>query len=330
MKPFFWWLLAAVWWPSLTIAHPLAPALLDLVEEADGSVDVRWRTSVLRAQGVTIAPQWPPDCSALAVGDAVMDGDDAVVEHYRLACPPPGLAGRAMTVSGLDAAGITVILRWTPHRGSGQLMLLDGLRPSVLVPERTVAWAVVPRYLQLGVEHLLLGPDHVLFVIGLLLLIRGLRRQLLTLTAFTLGHSVTLALAALDLLVLPARLTEFVIALSLLVLAVDLARPPGQRPSWLARFPYVMALGFGLFHGLGFAGVLTEIGLPAGAVLPALLAFNLGIEVGQIILALFLLGGAAVLRRAGVGLDAPLTRVLPVYLIGVLAAYWCFERAFMS
>jgi hypothetical protein len=145
-----------------------------------------------------------------------------------------------------------------------------------------------------------------------------------TITAFTLGHSITLSAAALGLATVPSRPVEVLIALSVLALAVELARDP-REPTWLRRFPWMMALAFGLLHGFGFAGALAEAGLPAGQIPLALVSFNGGIELGQLAFVAAVLALGVLARRAAPGLAAGSTRVA-VYAMGILAAYWCFER----
>ena len=184
------------------------------------------------------------------------------------------------------------------------------------------------RYLQLGAEHLWFGPDHLLFLLGLLLLVRAPGKRLLTLTAFTLGHSITLSLAALEVMLVPQAPMELGIALSLVVLARELLR---AQPSLLGRWPALMALSFGLLHGLGFAGALRDIGLPRDDVITALLAFNIGIELAQVTVLLAVMLGAAALKglrhgRPRFALSRTWSTVTPAYLIGTLSAFWCFER----
>jgi hypothetical protein len=162
-------------------------------------------------------------------------------------------------------------------------------------------------------------------VFGLLLWVHGRRRLVATITAFTVGHSVTLSLAVLGVVAFSARWVEVAIAFSLLVLAAELARPASPAPSPLGRRPWMLALCFGLLHGFGFAGALAEAGLPIGEIPLALFAFNAGIEAGQ----LAFVAGVVLLRpmveRLAVGSPAWLPRA-PVYAMGSLAAYWCFER----
>lgn len=318
-------LLAALFAPAAS-AHPLAPALLQL-READGErVDVLWRASVLQAVGVE--PQLPADCRRLGEPLVTQDERGALTARWSLDCTG-GLTGKTLSVPRLERAGVNVILRI--ERGDGTVLktLLDARQPRYTVPAAVVQPSVFPAYLHLGVGHLLFGFDHVLFVTGLVLLVRRLRPLLLTVTAFTLGHSVTLGLAALGRVHVNPALAELGIALSILVLACELARPAGHAPGWLARRPATMAVVFGLVHGLGFAGALAEIGLPQDEIPLALCAFNLGIELGQIALVGGLLLAAALWRQLPQRMvdGAVAARALPVYLIGALAAFWCLERA---
>ena len=314
------WLVAPAW------AHPLAPALLQLHETAPGQYDVLWRTSVTRTQRLDVSPQLPPDCRALGEPEIATEGGDAVVARWRVQCTATGLAGQHLTVQGLAQSGINVIVHLRDREGREVRTLLSPDEPAFTVPTAQVQPPVFAQYFRLGVEHLLAGLDHLLFVAGLLWLVRPLRTLLLTITAFTLGHSLTLAAASLGWVRLPQAWAELGIALSILWLAVEIARPAGSPASSLARRPWAMAAAFGLLHGLGFAGVLGDIGLPQAEIVQALLAFNLGIEAGQLLWVSALLLAAASLRKRGAEQAKPWLQALPVYLVGTLAAYWCWDR----
>ena len=222
----------------------------------------------------------------------------------------------------LAEAGSDVLLRVLLADGRSLRAVLRPNAPSFILPAAQSPAGVAAGYLTLGIEHLLTGPDHLAFVLGLVLLVGSGRRLLGTITAFTLGHSVTLSLAALGFVRLPPAPIEAAIALSILVLAVELAR---QRPTVLGRRPWLMAASFGLLHGLGFAGALAQVGLPVEEIPLALLSFNVGIELGQIAFVLAILG-------LGLGLSPLLRRLpawsaaAPTYVIGTLAAFWMFER----
>jgi hypothetical protein len=396
--------------PGWLLAHPLAPALLSLTEAAPGQYEVHWQLASTRLRGVDLQPQWPADCRAETLGPLTPVSAQAMAQRWRLHCPG-ALSGRVLGVNGLDRAGLTVVLRIEAgaQRWQG---LLDAGSPRLTVPPLAQG-SVFGRYLWLGVEHLLLGADHLLFVLGLFGLVRGLRARLITLTAFTLGHSLTLALAVLDRIAVPPALAEFGIALSLVFLALALLRtaaagsrpmplartvgeggtlgdsrgwgegarqaraagaastviwtastrsakretspsdepdtpraarapsPPSPPPegegskvlgaepasAGMARHPVPWALGFGLLHGLGFAGALQGIGLPADEIPLALLAFNLGIEFGQVAVVLLLAGVTALWPRPQQPGVARRAAWVAGYAVGSLGVYAALDRS---
>jgi hypothetical protein len=193
-----------------------------------------------------------------------------------------------------------------------------------VIPASAQSQGVVVDFLELGIEHIWLGIDHLLFVAGLIFVARTWRRVLLTVTGFTLAHSLTLALAALDLVRLPVRAIEAAIALSIVFLAVEIVKGPRDTLTW--RRPVAVAASFGLLHGFGFAAVLREIGLPTEGLVTALLAFNLGIEAGQALFAAMVMGLIALAGRFGVTGHGGAAQRLAGYAVGILASYWMVER----
>jgi hypothetical protein len=306
-------------------AHPLAPSLLQLSERADGLVEVEWRRPVRVPPGGDRSALLPPSCRRIDTLGVSAD-EVLLTERFTADCGARGLVGERVGVAGLGVTGADALLRIRLRDGR---VLQHVLRPdaeSVVVPERTPRLEVARDYGRLGLDHILSGADHLLFVLGLVLLVGGGRRLLATVTAFTAGHSVTLSLAAVGFVRFPTRPIELGIALTVFWLAVELARPGATRDSWMRRAPWLMASGFGLLHGLGFAGALAETGLPPGEIPLALLAFNLGIESGQVLFVAALLAAGAALRTLAPPLPAWSGRV-PLYAMGSLAAFWCLERA---
>ncbi|CAH0992978.1 hypothetical protein SIN8267_03117 [Sinobacterium norvegicum] len=303
-------------------AHPLAPALLSVTQQADHQrYQIRWKTPLKTAPGNQMVPVMPASCQPLGQAESIRHAT-AIEARWVMACASTSIVGSQLGASNIASSGADVILRVSLADGRVFQQLLSPQQALFTLPEQPDVWQVMLSYGELGVEHLLGGIDHLLFVIGLMLLI-GLGQQLLwTITAFTVGHSITLSLAVLGLVSLPQQLAEVFIALSLIVVAVELSGR--SKTMWLKRSPWLAAGGFGLLHGLGFAGALSDIGLPQGEIAVALLSFNLGLELGQ----LAVIAVLALLMKATTGAADTIKRWrwLAVYSLGSLSALWFWER----
>jgi hydrogenase/urease accessory protein HupE len=308
-------------------AHPLAPALLELKEADGGRVEVRWKRSALRVPGSELTPILPADCPVLEKPE-VEDQGAAMVARWSIDCGAKGLVGRTLAIDDSGPARIDTLVRIQLADGRQIQRVLRRSEPSLVVPARATRFDVFLDYLQIGFEHILTGADHLLFVFGLFLLCSGLAPLAKTVTSFTVGHSITLSLAALGYARFPSGPIEVLIAASVLLLAVDLARDEAE-PTWMRRFPWPMALVFGLLHGLGFAGALREVGLPDGEIPMALFSFNVGIEVGQLAFVAALLALAPFVRRIPMpgSSSIALPRRVAIYAMGSLAAFWMFQRS---
>ena len=312
-------LLAALGCAAQAAAHPLAPSLLALRETDAGRVEVEWKVPLAGVPGTVARPVLPPGCRDASPQERSADGL-GVRTRWTIACDAPTLVGARVGVEAVGPAGAVVRAVLRDGRVVERLLLASD--PWLVVPAAEGVWEALRGYVALGVQHILGGPDHLLFVFGLVLLGGAFRRVAAIVTAFTLGHSLTLAAAVLGLVALPAPPIEAAIAASVFVLAVELARDPGQ-PSLLRRRPWMMAALFGLLHGLGFAAALTEAGLPSASIPAALLGFNAGIELGQVLFvaAVLVLGGVlATVRVPG------WARWVPVYTMGSLSAFWFLQR----
>ncbi len=310
---------------SAAQAHRFAPTLLQMVELAPGSYNVVWKTPAQAASPVPLTPTWPEACTVASASPPQPEGT-GLVTSLRLQCTGQGnggLVGKTLGVNGLAANQATVMLMLNLLDGRQYQQVLNAEQPVFTVPAEPGSGRVMADYTALGVDHIWKGIDHLLFVFGLLLLVGGGARLLWTVTAFTAGHSVTLSLVTLGFFDYPVALVEFAIAISIFWLAVALTR--GNESSLFRRHPWWLAGGFGLLHGMGFAGALAETGLPAGNVPLALLFFNLGIEVGQISFILLVLMLWRSLRRIP-GEWQPRLQPVPVYILGALSALWCIER----
>jgi hypothetical protein len=319
-------------------AHRLSPAYFGLLETEPGRFQAQWKVSISGGLVDVLEPQIPDGC---AVDGSVRSYilEDARVQHADLVCTGP-LAGRVFTVNGLELTATDVLLRIDNLDGSSFTHRLVPEAPSVVIPEQAGAWDVAATYLVLGVEHILLGIDHLLFVLALVLLVHGIGRLIATITAFTVAHSFTLAAATLGFVNLPSAPIEATIALSILFVATELVRErqrgsgfsrdrgeiaANAAPTLTTQFPWVVAFTFGLLHGFGFAGALSEVGLPTHAIPLALLFFNVGVELGQLAFIAAVLAGAWALRRFALEPPAWAPR-LAAYVIGSVAAFWVFER----
>jgi hypothetical protein len=214
-----------------------------------------------------------------------------------------------------------------------RLVHLDGREATLLgqpgekriaIPAVSTGKDPFSRFLVLGMEHIWLGIDHLLFVAGLIFVAGTVRRTAVTITGFTISHSLTLALAALGVVTFPPGAVEAVIALSIVFLAVEIAKGPRDTLTW--RQPVLVAASFGLLHGFGFAAVLGEIGLPRKGLLTALLAFNLGIEIGQVIFAAVVFALLHAVARLPALADPKRVQRIAAYVVGTLACYWMFDR----
>ncbi len=291
--------------PVVASAHALSPALLTLTEADDAIWQARWVAPVAAPGSIEapdlLVPLLPEGCTGPRSGDL-----------WAVQCPD-GLAG-TLRIGGLESASAEVVVRIRPLGGREAVHVLRPESPSVEVGAPSVDLA---GWILLGVEHILLGPDHLLFVFGFVLLIVDPRRLVLALTAFTVAHSLTLAGAALGSWTLPGRPVEAVIALSIVLLAREVL---DDRETATRRWPWAVALIFGLVHGFGFAGALADLGLPRDNALPALLAFNVGVEVGQLGFVAAVWWPVHRWRSSVV-----LARVAP-YVVGTVAAAWTIER----
>ena len=310
-------------------AHELRPAYLELVESAAGQFSVLWKVPAAGDRRLGLYPQFPGTCRNAAEPTATIE-NAAYFERWQMACEG-GLKGKEITIEGLRSTLTDALARITWADGSVEIARLTPEQPSLLLKGAQSWFEVAHTYFVLGVEHILGGIDHLLFVLALLLLIRDPWMLVKTITAFTVAHSITLTGAALGYLSLPQPPVEAVIALSIAFVARELLMmKPGERRLSEA-YPWAVAFSFGLLHGFGFAGALREIGLPHSDVPLALLAFNLGVEAGQL---LFVAAILALYRAASVITRTPLAtvRTMIAYGIGTAATFWLLTRlhAFIS
>lgn len=305
-------------------AHESRPAYLSITEVAAGQYDLTWKVPRRGDLVMPLRVVLPSYCTDLSpVGQYARPG--AAIVRRSVDCGGQGLQGGEVSIDGLSGTITDALARVSLLNGQTQTVILRPENPMFTVAEQQSAWDVFFAYLVLGTEHILFGIDHLLFVLGLLLIVRGIGLLVKTITAFTLAHSITLGLAALGFVRVPQAPVEAVIALSILFLATELVKQRHGETGLAERYPWLVALSFGLLHGFGFAGALSEIGLPQTDIPLALFSFNVGVEVGQL---LFVCVALVMIRLlASLRFDWPAwTELVPAYSIGTLAAFWCIQR----
>ncbi|MCX5568134.1 HupE/UreJ family protein [Kaistia nematophila] len=314
--------------PISALAHALDPGYLELSAMGGDRWRVTWRMPDLGGRPMAITPELPTNCTADAPPEPHFDGRGWSTAY--VATCPGGLAGGQIRIKGLENTRTDTLVRYETAPGKAVTQRLTSGAPDFTVPEDPGRLEVFTSYVSLGVTHILEGVDHLLFVLALLLLVRDPRRLLWAVTAFTLAHSITLAAATMGWLDLPSAPVEVVITLSIVFLAWELAKPAERRDQLAVRFPALVSFGFGLVHGLGFAGALREIGLPRGDIPMALLSFNIGVETGQLIfIGVVLTLGWIARRLLPHVLTASLwTNRVASYAIGSMAAFWMLERLY--
>ncbi|MGB7374361.1 HupE/UreJ family protein [Pontixanthobacter sp.] len=326
------WLIA-VWLMLLPViiaapaqADELRPGYLELAEIRAGEWSVGWKLPYTAPPADTpLPPVLPDNCAysgALKIGTAAA----AVLGSAQARCTGP-VAGKTVSMPGLIGQA-DMLVRIAPLDAPAQALRLTAAKPDAQIARQPATVQVLQTYLVLGVEHILAGWDHLLFVIALVLLVQNGRTVIVAATAFTAAHSLTLAGAALGFVGLPGGPVEALIALSIIFLAAEILRSADDTagtPTLTRRFPWIVAFLFGLLHGFGFAGALTSIGLPEGDIVAALLAFNVGVEAGQLLVIAVVLAGLAAIRAAASAALEPVVHIAS-YGIGMTGAYWLIDR----
>jgi hydrogenase/urease accessory protein HupE len=320
-------LVEALGFGASSYGHALQPGYLELRLIDKDLYAVVWKTPASGGRAMAISAQLPEHCDPRTPGQPIWNGA-AYVARWTASCPG-GLEGGAIHIDGLDQTSTDVLVRFDFADGVNEAHRLTASDPSFTVPAQPSRLEVVQTYFLFGVEHILLGIDHLLFVLALLLLVKGERRIIETVTAFTLAHSLTLAGATLGFVHMPGPPIEAAIALSIVFVASEIIHSRRGKPGLTERYPWVVAFTFGLLHGFGFAGALTEVGLPQKSIPIALLFFNVGVEVGQLLFIASVFATIAlawqITRRINVPRPAWAWAV-PPYAIGSLAVFWVIQR----
>jgi hypothetical protein len=309
--------------PSILAAHEARPAYLEVTEIAPDRYAVLWRTPTNAGMRLPVRLELPSGVRDFSP-PALRELSDSRIER-RVIDAPGGLAGKRIEFVGLQVTITDVLVRVQLANGSQSSVLVHPSQAWVEIPREQSQLSVASTYVAFGIEHILGGVDHLMFVLALLLIVRGGRRMVATVTAFTLAHSITLVAATLGWVHVPAPPVEATIALSIVFVAAEIVRGMHGRVGLTARAPWVVAFCFGLLHGLGFAGALAAIGLPQQAIPLALFCFNVGVEIGQLIFVALMLLVISLFKHLSTSLPrwAPW---VPPYAIGGAATFWVIER----
>ena len=319
------WLFLIVMLSAASVsADEIRPALLDIKEQNTGLFAVTWKVPTRGDRVLAITPQLPSSLERVG-SPTIQDVPGARIENTTYKNNATTLTGQTIVIDGLQALQTDVLLLIQLQDGTQHSAILRPGSPEFIIPLKASKLEVAADYWRLGTIHILEGADHLLFVLALLLIVTGLGELIKAVTAFTVAHSITLALATLGVVHMPAAPTEAIIALSILFLATEIIHKHNDQISLTERYPWVIAFAFGLFHGLGFAGALSEIGVPQHEVPLALLMFNVGVETGQLLFVAVVLILFALLKRLPVTAPQGAWRVLP-YSIGSVAAFWTIDR----
>jgi hypothetical protein len=306
-------------------ADTINPSLLNIKESKLGWYDVTWKVPVKNNRSLDLSMHLPESLEIIGTPTQRVE-PGALIETSRYKAAKSSILGEKVYVKGMKATQSQVLLRIELKDGAVFSKILKAEEAEFIIPQKASKLAVAYEYLKIGTIHILEGSDHLLFVFSLLLIVIGLKSLIQAVTAFTLAHSITLVLTTLGVISLPSAPTEAIISLSIMFLASEIIQKYRGKSPLTERYPWVVAFIFGLFHGLGFAGALAEIGIPQHEIPIALLMFNVGVETGQLIFIAGALLIITVLRRVlPENLRVKTGKVVP-YVIGAVAAFWTIER----
>ncbi len=308
--------------PFSASAHEARPAYLQIDQVGPARYNVLWRTPLLSGMRLPVVLRFS-DGIKLVTGPAERELPDSLVERSIIEVPD-GLVGQRITFLGLQASITDVLVRVKLKDGTVTTTLVRPSQPWIEVQAKESSFQVVKVFVLEGIEHILFGFDHLLFVLALMLIVRSTRTLLLTITAFTVAHSVTLTFATLGWVTLPSGPVEIMIAFSIALVAAEIVAMQRGKTSLTISAPWIVAFAFGLLHGFGFASALKNLGLPQGDIPLALFCFNVGVEIGQLMFVAVMLALAALVRKL---FEVP-RRALEflAYGIGIVAAFWTLER----
>ena len=307
-----------------SLSDEVRPAYLEVKESQANIFSLLLKVPAKENKKLNIHAILPKSCTPITPVSMHLV-KSAYLERWSVKCEN-GLVGESLSFKGLNSTNTDLLLRLEFKNGTSQSVLRTPAKTSYHIPKEASSLQVVRTYTWLGITHILLGFDHLLFVFALLLIVKSMRRLLWTITAFTLAHSITMAGATLGFIHMPQQPVEAMIALSILFLAMEIIHEKQGKVGLTSRYPWLIAFIFGLLHGFGFAGALAEIGLPQQAITLALIFFNIGVELGQLMFVAAVVLIALALQRLKHPEMLLKVETVVVYAIGTLSSFWVFER----
>lgn len=315
-------------------AHEVRPGYLEMSQTGQHTYGVLWKVPARGDLRLGLYVLLPDECQNISTPMSYLSSG-AYIERWSVSCKD-GLTDKSIAIEGLDSTFTDVLVRIEHSDDTTQVERLTPSSSSFIVESSPSSIQVAKTYLTLGVEHILLGIDHLLFVLALLIIVKGWKRLIGTITAFTVAHSITLAAATLGFVYVPQKPVEAAIALSIVFVASEIVHGIQGKPGLTESWPWVVAFIFGLLHGLGFAGALSEVGLPEASIPLALLFFNIGVEIGQllfvalVVCALFVIQSFFKKQKGTVIGSYGFVQLQKgvAYVIGSVALYWVIERVY--
>ncbi|SFV65541.1 membrane protein, putative [hydrothermal vent metagenome] len=320
MKKLFIFLLLALF-SFFTVADELKLSYLEITENSPKSYSLLLKIPLKDKKKIDISVQMPKGCKS-TLAKRTQSMENTSLETWQIACDD-GLSNQNISIHGLGDLELLLRLDLLSQSHS---ILLNTSKASYSIPKTQESFEIVQTYTWLGITHILIGLDHLLFVFALLLIVKNMHRLLWTITAFTLAHSLTMIVATLGIINLPQAPVEAIIALSILFLAMEILHEKEGKIGLTSRYPWLIAFIFGLLHGFGFAGALADIGLPQQAITLALLFFNIGVELGQLIFIASVVFTVILLRRLNIPTVLENLQTIIVYMMGGISAFWLIER----
>jgi hydrogenase/urease accessory protein HupE len=304
-------------------AHEVRPGYLEMEESAPGMWNVLWKVPMSGNMRLALYVVFPEHCEEAAPVSSYQ-ASASLIQRWAIRCED-GLVGHGIGIDGLSKTLTDVLVRVQQMDGVTQVVRLKPSEPYFTVSAAPTKTEVAGTYFVLGVEHILSGVDHLLFVLALLIIVKGWKRLVTTVTAFTVAHSITLAAATLGFVHVPGAPVEAVIALSILFLATEIVHGRQGKSGLTEQWPWIVAFTFGLLHGFGFASALSQIGLPQNSIPLALFFFNVGVEAGQLLFIAGVFVVWTIIKRLNIKWP-DWAWTVPAYGIGAVAAYWTIER----